>query len=112
MTEILYIYSKSKGWIEATDLKYKATYDWIKSSTGLVFTDGSITTTKKISKSHRGCIINIVLQYDSSTNGLRYIAYAQRIESDYGIGVTLNSIGYKDLLEYMDYSEDAAIFID
>lgn len=51
-----------------------------------------ITTNIIKIESHRHCTVVFCRQYDYLTNGLRFIVYGIKHETDYGIGIGLTSI--------------------
>lgn len=102
----------SKGWFPANmnSPKYKNTYLFAKNALDFcqnkttwtindvfphaqkIFNSGTIQTNIEC---HRMCTVLYCQQYDSETNGLRFMVYATKYNEDstYGIGWGLNDIG-------------------
>lgn len=41
---------------------------------------------------HRGCSVAYAVQHDKNTSGVRFVVYGIKVDSDYGIGIDLDSI--------------------
>lgn len=65
---------------------------------------GIMTEILKI-ESHRFCTIAYCKQYDSKTNGLRYLVYGTKYNEnfEYGIGISISSIDIKWADKYCPY---------
>jgi len=130
----LWCLKKDHNWIHINnsraDPKYTMVYAWIlnflnknvhgKGSSlptheGNTYENESIFIKIVLAQSHRHCSVLCCMQYDRSTNGMRYLVYGIRRPGyeDYGIGTNLEGFGRYDADKYIPtgYKEPFAVYL-